>query len=509
MTRGGDISRSVLTLLVAAGAVAPSPAAADEASNSLRMASHQVLESAHPYFTNQSVAQILADHVWDTLVYQDPRTGAYEGNLATAWRQIDDRTLEFDLREGVRFHNGEPFDADDVVYSVAFLADSANKAVYLSLIRWLDHAEKVDSHTVRIVSRDPFPAALAYLSNPLLSIQPNEYHERVGPKGVEAGPIGTGPYRVTAYARGKYIRLVRNEDFHDGPKRQPTIDEVEIRFIPDAQTRVAEVVSGGVDFIMQVARDQAEQLRGRAGLAVAEGDSTFFHFLQLNTRADSPAPQLHDIRVRRAILHAIDRDTLARFVVGERSRVIHAPCHPSQFGCIDAGATRYDYDPGKSRALLAEAGFPEGLALDLFSFNDRNQTQALVGYLAAVGIRARLRSLQSAAVRTAVRSNRAALAHWSLGTLIRDVSNSTSQFFELSTDDLNRDGDVSDLLRRGDTAMNPAERERAYAQAIGLLTERALVLPLYTEPFYYVTDDDLMFTPTPDGRPHFYEMDWR
>jgi peptide/nickel transport system substrate-binding protein len=497
-----------LGLAGALAVAACAPPQVGQTNNSVVFASQDVLESADPYFSTQLVSAILADHVFDGLVYQDPATGAYEGNLATSWRRVDDLTLEFELRRGVRFHNGEPFDADDVVYSFNFLANPSNRAVYLSLIRWLDRAEKVDDYTVRVISREPFPAALAYLSNSLFAVQPNDYHARVGPRGVNAAPVGTGPYRVAEYATGKSIRLLRNTDFHDGLKRRPTIDEVLIRFIPDPQTRVAEAVSGGVDFIFMVAPDQAEQLRASPRLTIAHGEGPYYHYLQLSTLEGSPAPQLRDVRVRQAILHAIDRDAMAINLAGG-GRVIHVACHPLHFGCDDAGAPRYDYDPDKARRLLAEAGFPTGFPIDLMAFRNRNQSEALVGYLQAVGIEARLRFLQYSAVRTAIRSNRVGLVHGGWNTVTLDVSNSTSQFFAGSTDDLNRDPEVRALLVSGDSSLEPTERKAAYARALALIQERAYVLPLYAEPVYYVTNADLIFQPTPDGRPRFYEMGWR
>lgn len=506
---GAALAGAAALAVVVAGALAL-PASAGKAENSVVFSTGQTAETLHPYFSTQIIVGIVADHVWDSLVFQDPETGSYVGNLATAWRWIDERTLEFDLRRGVTFHNGEPFDADDVVYSFNFLADPANEAVYLSLIRWIDHAVKVDAYKVRVVTKEPFPAAIAYLANSLFALQPNEYHARVGPNGVTERPIGTGPFRVVDYSPGKSIHLERNAGyFRGGPKAQPILDVVEVRFIPDAQTRVAEVVAGGVDFIMDVARDQADQLRAEPRLRVVEGDSPYYHFLQMSTLERSPAPQLRDIRVRRAIMHAIDRDTIVRYLVGDGGRVLNVPCHPRHFGCIDSGATRYDYDPGKARQLLAEAGFRDGFAIDLYAFRDRNQSEAIAGYLAEVGIDARLRFLQYPAVRNAARSNRAALVHNGGTTTVSDISNLAAGFFEFAADDVNRDAEIRDLLVRGDSAMEPAVREDAYAKALALIMERAYVLPLYSTPTYYVADKDLRFEPADDARPRFYEMEWR
>jgi len=239
--------------LAALGSTAP--AWSQKAKDTVRFVYDQAPENVDPFFNNVRIGVIIGQHVWDTLVYRDPNTGAYRGQLASAWRQVDDRTLEFDLRQGVTFHNGEEFDADDVVATINFVAKPENKVITQSNVSWLERAEKVDKHKVRIISKKVFPAAIEYLAGPVV-MHPNEYYEKVGPKGQNEKPVGTGPYRVTQHVLGKSISLERNPDyFKDSPKPAPTIAKVDIRFIPDRQTQLAELLSGGADFLMHVPKD--------------------------------------------------------------------------------------------------------------------------------------------------------------------------------------------------------------------------------------------------------------
>ena len=180
---------------------------------------------------------IIGHHVWDTLIYRDPKTNEYKGQLATAWRWIDDRTLELELRRGVKFHDGAEFEAEDVVYTLDYVSKPENKAVAIQNVAWIDRIEKLDKYKVRIVAKAPFPAAIEYLAGPL-AIFPHEYFAKNGPQGMNLKPVGSGPYRITEHSLGKYVRMERNPDyFKDSPKPQPTIDKIEIRFIPDGQTR--------------------------------------------------------------------------------------------------------------------------------------------------------------------------------------------------------------------------------------------------------------------------------
>src|SRR4051812_21196128 len=240
----------LLGLALAVVLAAATPALAGKRDQSVKFAYDQAPENVDPFFNNVRIGVIIGQHVWDTLVYRDPNSGEYKGQLATAWRQVDDKTLEFDLRQGVKFHNGEEFDADDVVYTMNFISKPENKVVTQANVSWIEKAEKIDKYKVRITTKQVFPAAIEYLAGPVV-IHPNEYYEKVGPKGQNDKPVGSGPYKVTNYVPGKSITLEKNTDyFKDSPKSQPKIAKIEIRFIPDRQTQMAEALSNGLDFIM-------------------------------------------------------------------------------------------------------------------------------------------------------------------------------------------------------------------------------------------------------------------
>ena len=185
-------------------------------------------------------------------------------------------------------------------------------------------------------------------------------------------------------------------------------------------------------------------------------------------------------------------------------------CYPSQFGCTDVGAPRYGYDPTKAKQLLAEAGFPNGFDIDLYAYRERDQTEAMIGYLRAVGIRSNLRFMQYAALRDALRSNRAPLVHQTWGSFsINDVSAIASVYFKALPDDVNRDAEIRDLLERGDSSVDAEVRKQTYARALALIQERAYAAPLYSLPTHYVAAKDLAFSAYPDELPRFWEMSWR
>lgn len=509
-----SLLQKVATLSLASTAmlagVFGSAALAGKADNTIRFAYDQAPENVDPFFNNVRIGVIIGQHVWDTLIYRDPNTNEYKGQLATAWRQIDDRTLEFDLRQGVKFHNGEEFDADDVVYTMNFISKPENKVVTQANVSWIEKAEKLDKYKVRITTKQPFPAAIEYLSGPVV-IHPNEYYEKVGPKGQNDKPVGSGPFKVTNYVPGKSITLEKNADyFKASPKPQPKIAKIDIRFIPDRQTQMAEAISGGVDFIMHVPKDQAEQLEAVPSLQVVSGETMRIVFMQMNTLEGTPAPALKDERVRKAIIHAIDREGMVKSIVGAGSRVLNTICFPSQFGCTDEGAAKYAYDPAKSKQLLKEAGFEKGLELDIVAYRERNQTEALIGYLQAVGIKTNLRFLQYAAMREIVAGGKANLTHQTWGSFsVNDVSAATSNYFGFRSEDITRDPQVRDLLTTGDTSVDPQVRKTSYREALKIIADKAYAVPLYSLPVYYVATSDLSFKAYPDEMPRFWEMTWK
>jgi len=514
MQNWGDSHRRVLKMcaagVLAAGMAVGAPAFANKANDTLRMAYDQAPESVDPYFNNVRIGVIIAANVWDTLLYRDPLTNEYKGQLAESWEQIDDRTLEFKLRQGVKFHNGEPFNADSVVYTLNFVKDPANKATTQQNVNWIDRAEKIDDYTVRVISKEPFPAAKEFLSTTVV-IHPHKYYQEVGPQGMNAKPIGTGPYKVSEYVPGKSITLEKNDDyFKDSPKSQPKIGKVLIRFIPDRQTQMAEVMSGGVDFIMHVPKDQAEKLKSVPSVQVKSGNTMRIVFMQLNIRDDTPAPELKDERVRKAIAHAIDRNAIIENIVGEGAERLETICTPSQTGCTDEGATVYEYDPELSKKLLAEAGYPSGFQTSIVAYRERNQTEAIINYLRAVGIDAKLNFLQYAALRDMVRAGKASLTHQTWGSnLVNDISASTPVYFGGGADDVSGDKEVQALLDEGNVTIDEEKRNSVYQKALALISERAYAVPLWSLPVYYVASKDVEFQPYPDELIRFWDMSWK
>jgi len=494
-------------LLALSGAV---PAYASAEDSTLTVALKEEFPNFDGYINASRDGLVLTRHIYDMLIYRDPATFEYKPLLATEWNRIDDLTWEFKLREDVTFHDGSDFTADDVVFTLETYGNPETGTRYMSSIDWIDRVEKVDDYTVRIVSKKPFPVALEYIANSL-PIYPSDYYQEVGMVTFGQKPVGTGPYKIES-SSGNELLLKAHEDYYEGGgKGTPSIKTLNIRTIPDVATQIAEVIGGSVDWMWNLPADQVPQLQAVPTLNVELGSTMRIAMILIDAagrkNADTP---LADLRVRQALNHAIDRDTIVKELVGGDGVRLDVPCYPAQFGCDTDAAVVYDYDPEKARALLKEAGYEDGLALDMSSYRDRPRAEAVQSYLADVGVKADLEMLQARASFSAWREAKIDLWYGDAGSFsIGDSDASIGNFFNGTTNDGFGDEEVNALISEAASTADQAKRKELYAKAINLITERAYWVPMHTVVMGYAYNKNLDFTPAVDELPRFFHAKWK
>lgn len=498
------LPRSVAMLAMLAGGALAGPS-----DNSLTISIGEEPPGFDGYLSTARDGVMMTRHLFDMLVYRNPETFDYEPLLATEWARIDELTWEFKLREGVTFHDGSAFDAEDVVWTLTKYADPETGARSQASVSWIDRVEAVDAQTVRIVSRTPFPSAMEFIAGSL-PIYPSDYAEKVGMQGFAQAPVGTGPYRYVAGDSGQFT-LKAFENYYDGSgKGKPAIETINVRIIPDTATRIAEVIGGNVDWIWNVPADQVAPLDGLPHVTGELGSTMRIAMVAMDAakRADPDSP-MADPRVRKAINHAIDREAIVASLVGGDGAVINVPCYPMQFGCDAGAAVTYDYNPEKARALLAEAGYPDGFPVRMSSYRDRARAEAVQSYLAAVGIEADLEMVQARASFSAWREGNVDIWYGDWGSFsIADVSASMGNFFNGSTNDGARDAEVMDLVAKGAAVVDEGARKAAYSAAIGKITEEAYWVPMHTIVMGYAYKTGLNFQPNVDELPRFFTASW-
>ena len=313
---------------------------------------------------------------------------------------------------------------------------------------------------MRLKMKGPFGPWQEYLTT--LTIFPREALAKLGLDGLARAPVGTGPYKVTELSPGRSIVLQRFDKYFGGAKGQPSIERITFRRIPDAETQIAELMAGNLDFIWRLTQDQADQLQAMPELKVTAGGTIRIGYVSMDaagrTGSDDPFTKLE---VRRAVAHAIDREGLVQNLAGEGAEVIDTPATPSSSAATPSRPCHYDYDPAKAKALLAQAGYPDGFDVDLIAYRDRPWTEAIIGDLRKVGIRAKLNWVQADTSTSQTRAGKVRMNFGAWGsTSIYDVAASTSHFFTKTADDQARDETVAKLLEEGDHSLGPGQAPR-------------------------------------------------
>lgn len=496
-------------LTIATALAAASPATADKANDTLTVALDLEVESVIPYHSTSRMSIISGKLLYDTLVWTDPFTGEHQPMLATEWTWVNDTTLEMTLREGVTFHNGEAFDAEDAAWTLNYFSGPDGGTKGRSSVDWIDHVEIVAPNKIRLVTKGPFPAALEFLSSPL-PMFPKDYYEEMGAEKFENAPVGTGPYKAVEIVKGEQITYELNADyFEGGPRGKPQIGKLVLRTIPDTNTQLAELMTGGVEWAWRIGKDEAEGMRGMPGLTVVDMETMRVGYLTMNAAGTGGETPFTSKLVRQAMNHAINQQSIIDNLVPLGARIINSACFPSQFGCSQ-DVKAYDYDPEKAKALLAEAGYPDGFEFTMDVYRDRPVSEAIAGDLAKVGIRMNINFGKYAAVRDALRAGDSTVAFLTWGSnSINDISASTSNFFKGGADDTFKDEEVAAWLEEGDTTVDPEARKAAYSKALKKIAEEAYWVPLWTYPYTYAFSDELDFKPTSDEMPHFAMTGWK
>ncbi len=389
---------SILLGLGLAALVAAMPARAAE----LRLAFSSPPTSLDPHWHNLVPNLNVSQHIFETLVTMDA-DGKLQPTLAESWRLVDPTTWEFKLRPGVKFQDGGDFTAADVVYSLARPATLTNSpAPFTIYTNAIAATEAVDPLTVRIRTKTPYPLLLNDLS--FIYIMSKHASEGVPTEdvGTGKGVIGTGPYKLVRYLRDDRVELARFDGYWGRP--QPW-DTVTLRFIPDGTARIAALLAGDIDALENVPTPDLPRVRQNPNLVLAARPSFRLIYFYVDggrtTNGDatakdgSPLPKnpLADLRVRQAINLAINRQAIRDRIMDGLSdpanNLVPVPLPGSD------PARRPVFDLARAKALLVEAGYPDGFALTLHGpnnrfINDDKIVPAMAQMLQRIGIAAKV-----------------------------------------------------------------------------------------------------------------------
>lgn len=496
--------KRIAVLLVLCGGVAH----AQRAQNALTWGFETEIETLDPYATAKGTVQLVIRNVLENLVVRDA-SGAARPALATSWKQLNDTTIEFTLRQGVTFHNGQPFDADDVVYSVTYVKKPESKISSQGDYGFIARAEKTGPFKVNLILSAPTPSAIDRLTQTLY-IVPRVAHAAMTPAQFGAKPVGTGPYTVAGFEAGRKVELARNSSYYKADWGTPRLDRITILSLPDPQTRIAELTSGRVDFVWVVPPDIMGQLKGTPNVVTASGPSNTVSFLSLDSAGRSGANPMQDKNVRLAISHAIDRKAISQVLKGGSSVVVNSPCHPQQFGCAQ-DVVAYPHDLAKAKAYMKASAYPNGFDLSIAAFTEQGPVaEAIIGDLREIGIKGKLDFRETSAWVKDFFGGKlvAAVVPWP-SSGVHDVSALVPVFFSSGQGDYARDPEITAWFKTASSIGDGAERKRLYKLGFDKLAREALEVPLITNVTNYAYRNGLDFPVPADGYPLIYMAGWK
>lgn len=452
------------------------PWALAQARDTLVVGGSESISTLDPHYTlSQSDYNIIA-HIMDTLLEWDENYKLVPA-LATSYRAVNDRTWEFTLRRDVRFSNGEPFNAETVKYNIDRILTEKPRIIAGGL-DVIERAEVVNEFTVRIVTKQPYPAIPRQAAT--IYMVPKGYVSSRGQPFFAQNPVGTGPWRFVRWQKGSEVVLeARTGSWRGTPK----VRRLVFRELPETATRISALISGEADIIQQVPPADISRIERAGNLRAASVPSARGMYLGMNAKLRP----WDDKRVRIALNYAVDKETLVRTILMGRAKVLNGQVVTPEYFGYDPTLKPYPFDLARARQLLAEAGvtslsatldYPPGrylLADDV--------VQYIISQLAQVGITVKTNPMDFATFVnrfTTGKLNELFFYGFAAPTLEADrilgFYETTNRYSYINNPDFDR------LLNRARTTVNETQRDGLYHRASWLLRNDPPVVFLYQQP---------------------------
>jgi peptide/nickel transport system substrate-binding protein len=449
----------------------------------------------------------MLEHIYDRLLDRDAKTFKPKPMLAESWRIVNDTTWEFKLRRGVKFHNGEPFTAQSVKATIDYALDPATKSHFAGAAYWglVKEVQVVDDFTVRFITKQPWPNLVDSAASTNSLIMPAKALKELGPQKLAEKPIGTGPFRFVEWKRDERLVLDRNPDYWQGPA---DVSRVTFRFIPEFSARMAALLSGEIDIMKDVPPHAVEAVEksGRATLRATV--SSRINYLALVTLKPGP---MQDIRVRRAMNHAVDVDELIKQVLKGRASRMCGPLAPAN---VDyAPAECYKYDPARAQALLKEAGVdPAKLQLTLDTPSgryplDKDVSLAIAAQLQRLGIKVNVVVNEWGTHLDKIKNrNTGDMFFLGWGPALHGQGTIQPLFLADQTySSYGNNKTIDEKIARAQTLMDPRARAAAYGELQRLLRDEAPWVFLWQQHDLYGVASQVEWTPRADEKVWMYD----
>jgi peptide/nickel transport system substrate-binding protein len=467
--------------------------------------------------------------IYDSLVYYNSKTFKPEPQLASSWKLVTPTQMRFTLRSGVKFSDGSVLTPEDVVYSLTrAMSKTSNYAVYA---QGIDKVVKVDANTVDVLLKGPNPVLLNQLTElRIMSKAWAEKNKSVEPKDIKTpeesyahrNAMGTGPYMVKEWQPDQRLVLVQNPNYWG--KNDTNVTEVIYSPIKSEATRVAALLSGEVDFVLDPSPQDLGRLRQSGNLKVIDGienRTIFFGMDQFRDELPGSSVKgknpLKDQRVRKALYQSIDSASLNRVTMRGLSQPTGGLVAPQVNGWSESVHKRHPYDVEAAKKLLADAGYPNGFEVDFACpnnryINDEEICQAVTAMWARVGIKAKLRTLPLVTYFPMIQRYEASIymlgwgvptfdALYSLQSLTRSVGGGGDGNYNVGR---YSNPKMDQIIDRVKTETDLPVRDRLLTEALQLQNDDVSHIPLHNQIIPWAMKKNIDLIHRADNR-----LDWR
>jgi peptide/nickel transport system substrate-binding protein len=461
----------------------------------------ETMETFNPYGESVSLMYSVWCQVLGCLGTYDFAQGKNVGLLVERWETKDPKTWYFYLRKDARFHDGSPVTAEDVVHSLRRTRDDPYTK-QRQLIAPVASESVVDSHTVKVVTKEPTAPLLDYLFDRII-ITSKAVYDKYGPEVADRQyPIGSGPYKFRELIPGQRLVIGKDPRHPMWKQYRQAPDEIVFRIMREPEQRVTALLNNEIQIAMFVPPHMRERVDRSAGHKIVKFNSAEVMFLAMMPKFKPWDNKL----LRQAVTYAIDRETIVKTILRNEADRIEGPLASGMFAFDPNLQPRQTYNPEKARELVKQAGYPNGLDVELFTpvnryTFDKQLTEAMVPMLTAVGIRTKLMTPEWATLWANVQTGKVPFYYMGRGSVV-DPSAYLAQYFE--TGGSPRIGfshpKVDELLKLERQSFDVEKRKTVLRQAMSLINEEAPAAFLWRHQLYFGMAKSIDYNPLPSER---------